>query len=357
MKKYFYRHILVRRIYSFYVESLLKRFNIHIILVAVVFNYFWIIRSALIINIPSLIIIMKPKHFIKSLFILFFLGGSLLSNAQDPARLKSIELNEVSGLVLSRNNTMYVHNDSGDTTRFFAINSGGDLVATIYFKGDPIRKIKGVLDCEDIAYGPGPEKGKNYIYLGDIGDNSAMRRYISVYRLPEPGKLQSVMHVNRELVHLKYPNGPQDAETMMVDPILKELIIVSKRQDTVGIYSTPLSFKDGDTVKLQKTGSLFLPRGITPASKYITAGDISADGKQILLKTYQNVYYWQRQGSEPVNQTLSRKPIQLPYIRERQGESIGFTPDGKGYYCISEGVNAVIYYYPLNTQVIDQASK
>lgn len=299
---------------------------------------------------------MKINHLLRPLFILILGMSTFFADAQNPASLKSAELNEVSGLVLSRNNTMYVHNDSGDTSRFFAINSSGDLLATIYFNGDPSRKIKGVLDCEDIAYGPGPEKGKNYIYLGDIGDNSSLRPYISVYRIPEPGKPEAVMHANRELVHLKYPNKPQDAEAMMVDPILKELIIVSKRQDTVGIYSTPLTFKDGDTVKLQKKGSLFLPSGLMPSSKYIVAGDISADGKQILLKTYQSVYYWKREGNEPISQALLRKPAKLPYIRERQGEAIGFTPDGKGYYCISEGVNAVIYYYPLDAKIIRQAS-
>ena len=298
---------------------------------------------------------MKKNQFVRPLFI-WLLISSFYSFAQSPATVKSIELNEISGLVVTKNNTIYVHNDSGDTTRFFAINSHGDLFGTYYFQGDPKRKLLGILDCEDIAYGPGPDNGKNYIYLGDIGDNSSLRPYISVYRIPEPDKAGKVK-VSRELVHLKYPNRPQDAEAMMVDPISKELIIVSKRQDTVGIYSTSLSFKDGDTVKLQKRGSLYLPVRLVPSSKYVVSGDISADGKQILLKTYQNVYYWQRQGNEPINQTLLRKPIELPYVRERQGEAIGFTPDGKGYYCISEGLNPVIYYYPLNQQVIEQALK
>ncbi len=299
---------------------------------------------------------MKKNHFTRPLFILLLIS-SFYSFAQGPATLKSVELNEVSGLIVSRNNVIYVHNDSGDSTRFFAINPQGDLLGTYYFKGDPVRKRYGILDCEDIAYGPGPEKGKNYIYLGDIGDNPSLRPYISVYRVPEPDKQGKMINVSRELVHLKYPNRPQDAEAMMVDPVSQELIIVSKRQDTVGIYSTPLSFKEGDTVKMKKIGSLFLPSSGTANSKQVVGADISADGKQILLKTYQKVYYWQRLNSEPINQAFMRKPVELPYTRERQGEAIGFTSDGKGYYTISEGVNAVVYYYPLNQQLIEQASK
>jgi len=42
---------------------------------------------------------------------------------------------------------------------------------------------------------------------------------------------------------------------------------------------------------------------------------------------------------------LERKPIVLPYTIEKQGEAIGFTPDGKNYYTTSEGKHAPIYYY------------
>lgn len=270
---------------------------------------------------------------------------SFCSYGQVMSTLQSKVLNEVSGLVISRNNLFFVHNDSGDTSRFFAVNPKGELVATFYFKGDQAIKPLGVADCEDIAAGPGPEIGKNYIYLGDIGDNMAHRPYISVYRLPEPNQPSGNMYLKAEALHLKYPNGPQDAEAMMVDPVLKELIIVSKRQDTVGIYTASLSFNDQDTITLEKEGSLFLPGN--PLLKYVVAGDISQDGKQILLKTYEKVFYWLRKDKEPIAQTLSRKPVELPYIQEPQGEAIAFTPDGRGYYCIGEGNNAIIYKYEI----------
>jgi len=37
-----------------------------------------------------------------------------------------------------------------------------------------------------MAAGPGPERGKSYLYLGDIGDNNEARAEIVVYRVPEP---------------------------------------------------------------------------------------------------------------------------------------------------------------------------
>ncbi|MFC4209571.1 hypothetical protein ACFOWA_00170 [Pedobacter lithocola] len=255
------------------------------------------------------------------------------------------ELSEISGLFISNDNLLYVHNDSGDTSRFFAIDAKGSLVSRLYFKGDPSQKHFGVTDCEDIAGGPGIVKGKSYIYLGDIGDNNGNRPYVTIYRFAEPNKFSSNMQIENEAVHLKYPNGPQDAETLMVDPISKELIIISKRQDSVGIYSATLLFKNKDTITLKKKGSLFLPgKGL---AKYVVSGDISRDGRQIILKTYTNVYYWLRNGKETISKTLMRKPIKLPYILERQGEAVGFSPDGKAYYCISEGKNAIIYRYNI----------
>jgi len=90
---------------------------------------------------------------------------------------------------------------------------------------------------------------------------------------------------------------------------------------------------------------LFFP-GIKPF-KWITAGDISKDGRQVLIKNYTNVYYWKRDGNEPIWKTIEKNPQILPYIQEKQGEAIGFTPNGKGYYTTSEGVYSPIYYYRL----------
>lgn len=271
--------------------------------------------------------------------------GRFASAQQTTVKIVPAAVSETSGLFIATDNLFFVHNDSGDTSRFFAIDAKGNLLSTLYFKGDPSVKHSGVTDCEDMAGGPGPLKDKSYIYLGDIGDNGANRPYVKVYRFLEPDKLSGNMHIKTETVNLKYPNGAQDAETLMIDPVLKELIIITKRQDTVGIYSASLFFKNGDTVTMKKQGGLFLPgKGLF---KYVVSGDISLDGRQVIIKTYTNVYYWLRNGKEPIAQTLKRIPAKLPYTMEPQGEAVGFTPDGKAYYCISEGKNAVIYRYAI----------
>ena len=280
-------------------------------------------------------------------FIAAFAKHRLIDNKHLPeSHLYSKLMDETSGLAASGLNPdiYYGHNDSGDTSRFFALTADGKLKTIINYTGDITTKL-GVRDCEDIAVGPGPVKGKSYVYIGDIGDNSANRKFITVYRAEEKrawGK-DSVAHTVPVPLHLKYPDGSKDAEAMMVDPIEKLLYIVTKRGDSVGVYSSPIKYKANDTLTLTFRGRLFF-EGIKPF-KWVTAADISHDGKQILVKSYERVYYWQRTGNEPVWQTLHKAPRELPYKQEKQGEAIAFTPDGKGYYTTSEGVYAPIYYY------------
>jgi len=264
-------------------------------------------------------------------------------------KLQIREMDEISGIAASSINKdlYYVENDSGDTSRFFAIDPTGKNHATIYFNGR-IGEPYGVADCEDIAVGPGPLKGKSYLYDGDIGDNYSARHYIVVYRMPEEKSWADtgVKHAFAEQVRYTYPDGPKDAETLMIDPIENLVYIVSKRRDSVGIYTAPLMFKDKDEEVLTLHGKLFF-KGIKPL-KWITAGDISKDGTQILIKSYDKVYYWKRPLNQPVWKVmLTQKPRELPYYMEKQGEAIGFTPDGKGYYTTSEGVYSPIYYYTI----------
>jgi hypothetical protein len=258
------------------------------------------------------------------------------------------QMDEISGIAASGINKglYYVHNDSGDSTRFFAITPQGNLISVINFNRDPNEGLYS-LDCEDIAVGPGPSKGKSYVYMGDIGDNNSHRSFVNVYRIEEQkawtNRKDSITKARADVVHFRYPDSPRDAETLMIDPIEKLFYIVSKRSDSVTVYTAPLSFKANDTVTLTKRTKLYF-NGFRPF-KWITAGDISKDGQQILLKDYVKVYYWKRENNEPVWKAMQRKPQELPYQQEKQGEAISFTPDGKGYYTTSEGVFAPIYYY------------
>lgn len=289
------------------------------------------------------------KRNILLIVVLLLFGGSyvrhkyLVGQITVAGRLLDRAMNETSGIASSSlfTDMFYVHNDSGDESRFFMISPDGKLHHTFYFDGKNAAD-----DCEDIAVGAGPKKGKSYVYVGDIGDNGGERDAITIYRFEENKswlKKDSTINLTSQKLYFRYPDGPKDAETLMIDPIDKLFYLVTKRSDTVRVYTSPLAHKVNDTVTLTYRGKLFF-EGTKPF-KWITSGDISKDGDSILLKSYEKVYYWKRSGNEPIWKTMQRPPQILTYQAEKMGEAIGFAADGKSYYTVSEGVFAPIYYY------------
>ncbi|MGX7835780.1 hypothetical protein ACWKSR_11580, partial [Campylobacter fetus subsp. venerealis] len=79
-----------------------------------------------------------------------------------------------------------IHNDSGGEAAVYLIDMLGNTVGKVELLETKNR------DWEDIAVGPGPD-GQSYIYIGEIGDNNAVHKDISIYRIPEPieGSLSS----------------------------------------------------------------------------------------------------------------------------------------------------------------------
>ena len=91
-------------------------------------------------------------------------------------------IKEASGIAASRrvDNVWWVHNDSGDTARVFAIGTTGQTLGEYSLTG------ASAIDWEDIAAAPGPTAGVSYLYVGDIGGNVTPRSSVQVYRVPEP---------------------------------------------------------------------------------------------------------------------------------------------------------------------------
>jgi hypothetical protein len=276
---------------------------------------------------------------ILTLYILCILfSATSLAQTASPeilGHLATDKIREASGIASSvpLKGFYWTHNDSGNKPEVYLLNNKGVLISTIKLDGVSNR------DWEDIAEGIGPVKGKSYVYVGDIGDNGGIRKHIRIYRFPEPEKIPGAQEtVTPDVLTLKFPNGARDAESLMIDPISKQIYIVSKREKEVSLYKTKqLLFKDGDKVVLEKL--LKLPY------TWVTSGDISKDGHHIVIKTLTTIYYWHRNSNESVEDAMAKPAKELPYVIEKQGEGITITPNNDGYVTISEGKNAPIYFY------------
>ncbi|MBL7848752.1 MAG: hypothetical protein JNL40_14890 [Cyclobacteriaceae bacterium] len=232
------------------------------------------------------------------------------------------QLEEASGLAASRRypGFLWTHNDSGHPAELFLIDSLARTVATIRLAGIRNR------DWEDIALGPGPDS-TTWIYIGDIGDNNSRHEVKIIYGLPEPDPdSPGEIYVSDTLiVHLE--GKPRDTEALMVDPLSRNLYLVSKREREGRLYEVKNPFS---TDTLEASEVLRLP--VTG----VVAGDISPDGLEILLKTYTHIYYWKRLPSESVATALAKPPFELSYDQEPQGEAVAWAADGSGFFTLGE---------------------
>jgi hypothetical protein len=257
-------------------------------------------------------------------------------------------LDEISGMAASVKNPgcFWVHNDSGDEARIFLINTQGRIVCTV--KLDTDYEYTDNRDWEDIAVGPGPVDGETYIYIGEIGDLDKRFSEKYIFRVIEPevdmDQMNSKLTIGKasiSTITFDYADGPRDAEILLIDPLTKSLFIVTKREERVQIYE--LSYPQDYEEKVILTKS-----SVTLPFRLANGGDISADGKEILIKNLTTVYYWKRKEGETIQETLSRPGEILPYIKEPQGESIAWFRDGSAYLTVSEkkdGIIPVIYKY------------
>ncbi|HZY78590.1 MAG TPA: hypothetical protein VFE50_03645 [Cyclobacteriaceae bacterium] len=244
-------------------------------------------------------------------------------SAPKPTGLIDDRLPEASGLASSIANPGYMwsQNDGQNPAEVFLIDTTGQVKMVCKVPVDN-------RDWEEVAVGPGPEAGKTYVYVGEIGDNDAKYDTKYIYRFEEPIADSTEKNVTlTDTLKIQMSDGKRDTETMMIDPITNDLYLISKREDSVGVYKVAYPFTNKVMIA-QKVG-------VIPFFK-IVAGSFSKDGTEILLKDYDHIYYWKRSKDESLEQTLMRQPEELPYEREAQGEAITFNLDGSAYYTLSE---------------------
>lgn len=239
------------------------------------------------------------------------------------------DLLEISGVAASRKNpgVLYVHNDSGNPDQVYLTDSTGANIGTLNL---PVANR----DWEDIAVGPGPEAGVNYVYVGDIGDNKSQYPSVYIYRFPEPDLSGMSYPVNINITHvdtieLKYPDGPCNAETLMVDPLTRDIYIASKQSNLSKIYVARYPQSTASATTMTPVVQLYFD--------HATGGDISPDGTEILLRSNQLIWYWKLAAGTSISAGLLTAPEVAPYAdNEPQGEGICFAADDSGYYTDTE---------------------
>lgn len=265
-------------------------------------------------------------------------------------KVQSAAVVEASGVVASRKNpgVLWVHNDSGGKTEVLALTREGRDLGRFHLTD--CRCI----DWEDLALGRGPDPHRDYLYVSDTGTNNSPRTEVTVYRVPEPqldakGKPEERTLSGVEKLGFVYPTGKMyDVEALLIDPMNGDLYQITKgRTGSSIVLHAPAPLKTTSVTPLTRVHELVFPATGERGSDYVTAADISADGKLVLVKTYTEAYLWHRDPKQPLAKAFDKPACRARVRKEKQGEAIGFSPNSRGYFTISEGEHQPVHFFEL----------
>jgi hypothetical protein len=261
----------------------------------------------------------------------------LLANLDNP------EIDESSGLAASRHNAgiLWTHNDSGDGPFLYAIDRQGRALANFTVAGAE------AVDWEDMAAGPDAT-----LYVGDIGDNLRTRDDTAVYRVAEPEVDPSRTDQTGETapavrLPFTYPDGPHDAESLLVDLAGAIYVVTKEESGEAGVYQFPTPLTPDETAVLEKIATISLT-GAFVFERVVTGGAISPDGTRLVVRTYLAAFEWTIAPGQSLADALAGAPRQIPLPLTRQGESITYSADGPTLLMTSEGVPCPLYEVPVS---------
>lgn len=228
---------------------------------------------------------------------------------------------EASGLAVSRRvrDRLWTHNDSGQPI-LYALDTKGAVTGRVQVLGAKVE------DWEAVAVGPCP--AGSCVYIGDIGDNDARRKRITIYRVPEPAGAEDAVAV-KEIFHATYPDGAHDTEALLVTPAGDIFIVTKGDTGAVALYRFPRELRAGATHQLERVGN---PRGSSKPgeTERVTDGAVSADGEWVALRTSRQLTFHRVAELTKSNWRAARS-VDLTSVGEAQGEGVAIGADGMVY--------------------------
>lgn len=286
---------------------------------------------------------------------------------QPPVAVASVgpgDLDEISGVALSLRHPahLWVHNDSGASPELALLQPDGRLRARLVLKDAPHT------DWEALAIGPCPPQLQlpgdpgACLWIGDIGDNTAVRDHVHLIAVREPPLLPPAEAADLGItakksdwraVEVRYPGGPRNAEALALLPSGAALIFTKRDDGQTEVFRAEglqaIAEKD-DKIHALALGSLRLAAaGVSAgAALRVTAADLEPASQRLAVRTYGSVQLFDdalRLAAAP-----TQTAAQLP---EWQGLLLASPPEGQGealawhgpqrWISISEGKFPKIY--------------
>lgn len=222
------------------------------------------------------------------------------------------EIQEMSGLARSHrfDDVYWVHNDSGDSARLFAVNGSGEVIFPGYlgasYYGGEIQSgkqpwigigIEGAanIDWEDIAV------DDERIYVAEMGNNYNARRDLGIYVIAEPNPWETERTRALKFIPVRYPEQASfpgkvwhyDSEALFVDN--DKLYVLTKHRKPgkpdEWEAGTVLYRLDAERVD---AANVLTRVGDHPVVTLATAADISPNGEWLVVLCYTQLWLFPR---------------------------------------------------------------
>ncbi|MET0864902.1 MAG: hypothetical protein ABWZ98_11255 [Nakamurella sp.] len=248
---------------------------------------------------------------------------------------------EASGIAASTGTpgAYFLVDDNTHTDHIVAVGTDGAVLATVQIEemstGNAEALAGGPCGGTPLRYGA--PAADNCLFIGDIGDNGARREDVAIFRIGEPNLADPPTEpVLADNWRYTYPDGPQDAESMMVDAN-GSVIIVTKPDG-------------GKPTKLYRAdpggGELVLLREFTPPEPQVrlktlftgnVVTDLAAAPGRVLLLTYDELTeYTAPDPAADISNFPDWPHHRLPMPDLPQAEGVAAMVSGCGYVLASE---------------------
>jgi hypothetical protein len=260
------------------------------------------------------------------------------------AQLTHPPLAEVSGIARSRtyDGVYWVHNDSGDEPRVFAVRADGAVIVPPYLAGDfaangspgtsngdkpawPGITVLGAsnVDWEDIALDDGT------LYIADMGNNGNARRDLGVYVVPEPNPAATERVRALQFLPVRYPEQSTypaerwhfDCEALFVDGGHLYFLTKHRRAGAITGFERGTQLYRLDTRHTDKV-NLLQRVATNDALMLPTAAALSPDGSTLAVLTYQRLWLFPRPASGDDWLAGAPRVYDLPVLRTGIAEGV-----------------------------------
>jgi hypothetical protein len=260
-------------------------------------------------------------------------------------RIETPDIQESSGLSASEcQDVLWTHNDAGNGPLIYAMDLKGKHLGVWRVTGASSTDWESIATYRDAS-------GTCQLFIGDIGDNDQTRPEILIYRIPEPtidsdsaisSSAKPLSTPAADVMRIKYTDGCQNAETLLVHPKTGDVYIVTKaKQGPAAVHRVKPIFGNATAAITEKVATVSLP---TKPEGLITGGSLSPDGSRAMLCDVQRGYELKLPAASSSPDDLwKQKPIPVDIGERKQGEGVSYGRDGLSLYATSEKKNAPIY--------------